>query len=82
MAGGAVVTNCFASIAALGERLWFRDTIAKHNSGEKHFSDQHEIFCIGNVSPEAVGDENFLYCMEHSQPGTGTRVGKAKLSLL
>jgi hypothetical protein len=60
MAGGVVVTNSFASIAALGERLWFGDIFRKHNSGEKHFSDPHEVFCIGNVSPEAAGEEIFL----------------------
>ncbi len=52
MAGGVVVTKIsFASIAALGEHLWFGDIMRKHNSGEKHFSDPHEVICIGNVSP-------------------------------
>jgi hypothetical protein len=60
MTGGVVVTNSFASIAALGERLWFGDIINKHNSGEKHFSDPHEVFCIGNVSREAAGEEIFF----------------------
>ena len=60
MTGGVVVTNSFASIAALGESLWFGDIIDKHNSGEKYFSDPHEVFCIGNVSPEAAGEEIFL----------------------
>jgi hypothetical protein len=60
MAGGQVVTNSFASIAALGERLWFGDILRKHNSGEHHFSDPHEVFCIGNVAPEAAGEEIFL----------------------
>ena len=58
--GGIEVTNSYASIAALGERLWFGDIIRKHNSGEIHFSDPHEVFCIGNVSPEAAGEELFL----------------------
>ena len=60
MAGGAVVTNSFASIAALGEHLWFGDIMRKHNSGEQHFSDPHQTVCIGNVSPEAAGEEIFL----------------------
>ena len=55
--GGIEVTN---SYSALGERLWFGDIIRKHNSGEIHFSDPHEVFCIGNVSPEAAGEELFL----------------------
>jgi hypothetical protein len=33
LAGGVVVTNSFASIAALSERLWFGDIISKHNLG-------------------------------------------------
>ena len=60
MVGGQVVTNSFASIAALGERLWFGDILRKHNSGEIHFSDPHEVFCIGNVAPEAAGEEIFF----------------------
>ncbi len=59
MAGGVVVSNLFSSIA-LGECLWFGDIISKHNLGEKHFSNPHEGFCIGNVSPEAAGEVIFL----------------------
>jgi len=60
MAGGVEVDNSFASHAALGERLWFGDIMRKHNSGEQHFSDPHQVICIGNVSPEAAGEELFL----------------------
>ena len=60
MVGGQVVTNSFASIAALGERPWFGDILRKHISGEIHFSDPHEVFCIGNVSPEAAGEKIFF----------------------
>ncbi len=59
-AGGAVVTNSFSSIAVLSKHVWFGDIIAKHNSGKKHFSNQHEVFCISNISPEAAGEEIFL----------------------
>ncbi len=55
MSGGQIVTNSFASIAALGERLWFGDMLRKNNSGEHHFSNPHEVFCIFNVAQEAVG---------------------------
>ncbi len=60
MCGGIQVSNSFSPITALGESLWLGDIIQKHNSGEKHFSDPHEVFCIGNVSPDAAGEEIFL----------------------
>jgi hypothetical protein len=60
MTGGIAVTDAFSSIAALGDRLWFGDILRKHNSGEHHFSNVHEVFCIGNVNPEAAGEEIFL----------------------
>jgi len=60
MTGGVLVTDSYASIAALGDRLWFGDILRRHNSGEMHFSNPHEVFCIGNVSPEAAGEEIFL----------------------
>ena len=47
-------------IAALGDRLCFGDIICKHNSGKHHFSDVHEVFCIGNVAVAAAGEEIFL----------------------
>jgi hypothetical protein len=83
MCGGIQVSNSFSSIAALGERLWFGDIIRKHNSGEKHFSDPHEVFCIGNVSPEAAGEEIFLnVATTWSILNLGrARVGLAKCSL-
>ena len=60
LTGGLIVTDAYSSIAALGDRLWFGDILKRHNSGEKHFSNPHEVFCIGNVSPEAAGEEIFL----------------------
>ena len=60
MTGGIAVTDAFSSIAALGDRLWFGDILRKHTSGEQHFSHVHEVFCIGNVNPEAAGEEIFL----------------------
>ena len=60
MTGCIAVTDAYSSIAALGDRLWFGDILRKHNSGEHHFSNAHEVFCIGNVSPAAAGEEIFL----------------------
>ena len=60
MTSGIAVTDSYASIAALGDRLWFGDILRKHNSGEHHFSNVHEVFGIGNVSPAAAGEEIFL----------------------
>ncbi len=54
------VDNSFASHAALGERLWFGDIMRMHNSGEKYFFNQHQVIFIGNVSPDAAGEELFL----------------------
>ena len=59
---GVQVRNSYASIAALGDRLWFGDIIRRHNDDDDpvHFSDQHKVFCIGNVAPECAGEEMFL----------------------
>ena len=59
---GVEVTNSYASIAALGDRLWFGDILRRHNDDEDdfHFSDPHKVFCIGNVAPESAGEEIFL----------------------
>jgi hypothetical protein len=60
LTAGIEVTSSYASIARLGDELWFGDIIRKHNSDEEHFSDVHQVFCIGNVSAEAAGEELFL----------------------
>ncbi len=60
MAGGVEVDNSFASHAALGESLWFGDIMRMYDSGEKHFSNPHQVICIGNVSPEAACEELYL----------------------
>jgi hypothetical protein len=60
MTGGMLVTNSFASTAALGELLWFGDIQLKQDSSGKHFSYPHEVFCIGYVAPEAAGEEIFF----------------------
>jgi hypothetical protein len=62
LAGGAEVTNTYASIAAIGSSIWFGDILRWHNDEayDFHFSDMHKVFCIGNVAPEAEGEESFL----------------------
>jgi hypothetical protein len=84
MAGGVEIDNSCASHAALGERLWFGDIMPKHKSGEQHFSDPHQVICIGNLSPEAARRRALpqsLYYMEHSQYQSGTRVGMPQHSV-
>jgi len=62
LAGGAHVTSSYASIAAFGSGIWFGDILRKHNDEADpfHFSDPHQVFCIGNVAPDAAGEEIFL----------------------
>jgi hypothetical protein len=62
LAGGAEVDNTFASIAAFGSGIWFGDILRRHNdvADDYHFDDPHKVFCIGNVAPEAAGEEIFL----------------------
>jgi hypothetical protein len=60
MTAGIKVTSSYSSIAELGDALWFGDIIRKHNNGDEHFSDLHQVFCIGNVALEAAGEELFL----------------------
>ena len=57
---GIEVTDSYASIAALGNRLWFGDIIPRHNSDQAHFSDPHGVICIGNVSAEDSGRELYI----------------------
>ena len=60
--GGVDVTSSYSSIAALGNRIWFGDILRRHNDAEDdfHFSDPHEVFCIGNIDAEAAGEDIFL----------------------
>jgi hypothetical protein len=62
LAGGAQVTNTFASIAAFGSRIWFGDILRRHNddADEYHHDDPHKVFCIGNVAEDAAGEEMYL----------------------
>ena len=64
---GLEVTNSYASIAALGDRLWFGDILRRRNDDEDdfHFSDPHKVFCIGNVAPESAGEEIFFEYYQH-----------------
>jgi hypothetical protein len=59
---GVEATNSYASIAALSDRLWFRDVMSWPNDDDDpfHFSDPHKVICIGNVAPECAGEEIFL----------------------
>jgi hypothetical protein len=40
---------------------WRRSASAYGSETSLHFSDPNQVFCIGNVSPEAAGEEIFLY---------------------
>ncbi len=62
LACGAHVTSSYASIAAFGSGIWFGDILRRHNddSDPFHFSDPHKVLCIGNVAPDAEGEEIFL----------------------
>ena len=62
LAGGAEVTNTYASIEAFSSGIWFGDILRQHNDAadDFHFDDPHKVFCIGNVEPEAAGEEIFI----------------------
>ncbi len=62
LAGGAEVDSSYASIAAFGNRTWFGDILRRHNddTDDYNFVDPHKMFCIGNVVPDAKGEEIFF----------------------
>ncbi len=56
---GVEVTNSYASIAVLGDGLWFGDVMRQHNDdGDPfNFSNPHKVICISNVAPESAGED-------------------------
>ncbi len=58
---GIALNDTYVSIAALGNKLWFGD-MRKHNdhADDFHFSDPHEVICIGNVAEEDSNHELYI----------------------
>ena len=59
---GIEITDSYASVAALGNKLWFGDIMRRHNdeADDFHFSDPHAVICIGNVAEADSGRELFI----------------------